>query len=387
MNQLTEGGNRSSYPRNLPLQSAVSDFAIYDSIFEGASHIQFRPLPFHRVRTVLVPTMRVEFKPFLRAAGVDNVNCRFGADFYLSLSDVVQISTQYKDGKPTCKLQIRIGEMIPELGDISEILPQPIKAWINTKQVPIDVITSPLVLDAVDYLHLNTVNVNTLRFLWPPCYSTFFLTVYLVDMIAVEEVVREIQTNEDRFILAFNTKKTATELLERSGSDLDVTSYKLSLLCPIIKIRMTLPAKSIYCKHLQCFDLQAFISSNKMKPSWYCPLCFATCKLDHLKIDSFLLFVVNSIKVPKTCKEIELYANGKWKPCIVNRGISGIFCGPSEKNILEIDLDNSDDEDPGNIVRTLLPRTNSGNSNDSKLNVCIDTPIKTGETNSEEDQP
>jgi len=309
----------------------------------------------------------------------------------LSLSDVLQIYTQHKDGKSACQLQIRIGEQIPGIDEISEILPQPIKVWINSKQVPIEVIKSPLVLDAIDYLHLNTVNSNILRFLWPPCNNIYYMTVYLVDMIGVQELVKEIQTNEDRFILALKTKQTATTLLESSDSDLGLAAHKISLLCPIIKIKMTLPAKSIHCKHLRCFDLQAFISSNKMRPSWICPICWVSCKLDDLKIDSFLLFVINSIKVPKTCKEIELYANGKWKPCILNKksheGVSGISCGPSEKHILEIDLGNSDDEDLGNIVRTVLPRTNSGNSNVSKSNIWINTPTNAVETDSEEEQP
>jgi len=63
---------RLSMLRDSPLMSGIFDFGVYDSISEDALSIQFRPLPFHRIRTVLVPTMRVVFSPFLKIAGMDN---------------------------------------------------------------------------------------------------------------------------------------------------------------------------------------------------------------------------------------------------------------------------------------------------------------------------
>eukprot|EP00102_Acyrthosiphon_pisum_P020146 XP_016657356.1 PREDICTED: uncharacterized protein LOC103308383 [Acyrthosiphon pisum] len=41
--------------------------------------------------------------------------------------------------------------------------------------------------------------------------------------------------------------------------DLATTSYRFSLVCPLGKIRMKIPAKSIHCDNLQCFDASTFI--------------------------------------------------------------------------------------------------------------------------------
>jgi len=107
--------------------------------------------------------------------------------------------------------------------------------------------------------------------------------------------------------------------------------------------------------------------------------------LADLKIDSFLSFIIDSINLPKTCEEIELDANGKWKPCILNG--EGASCSPIEKTILEIDLDNSDDEVLGDFVKTVLPITSSENSNGSKPYICMNTTSNTLETNTEENPP
>jgi len=256
-------------------------------------------------------------------------------------------------------------------------------ASINSREIPIDDIKSPLNVNAIDYLHLNTVNTNTITIFWPPCDRKFYMVVNLVDIISVVELVANIKMDEDRFFSALETKKKIKDFLKNSGKDLE--TYNLTLLCPINKSKMKLPVKSIKCNHFQCFDLQAFLSSNKIEPTWLCPICTKPCILADLKIDSFLSFIIDSINLPKTCEEIELDANGKWKPCILNG--EGASCSPIEKTILEIDLGNSDDEVLGDFVKTVLPITSSENSNGSKPNICMNTTSITLETNTEENPP
>ncbi|XP_060857920.1 uncharacterized protein LOC132935453 isoform X2 [Metopolophium dirhodum] len=309
--------------------------------------------------------MCIDFIPIIMIAGPDNVRNHVGVEFYLSLSDIQHIWPPNR--KQVSLLQIRIGEKLSGMNELSEELPQPILMYINSKQIPMNDIKSPLNVNAIDYLHLNTVKANKITISWPPCKRSFYMVVNLVDIISVVEMVENIKMDEDRFLSALETKKKVQEFLKNSGKDLE--TFNFSLLCPINKSKMKLPVRSVKCNHFQCFDLQAFISLNEIEPTWLCPICSKSCILADLKIDSFLLFIINSINLPKTCEEIELDANGKWKPCILNsdsrEGILGTSCGSLEKSILEIDLGNSDDEDLGDIVKTVLPITSAGNSNGS----------------------
>lgn len=261
---------------------------------------------------------------------------------------------------------------------------------INNKLIPTVHIQSPLNVNPIEYLHLNTVNGNAIRGIWPQCDRLFYMVVYLVKIITVDDFVNYIKLDNNRYFSALNTKHTAMKLLENSSKDVSLGAFKLTLLCPINKLRMTLPAKSVNCNHLQCFDLQAFISSNKIEPTWMCPICMNPCSLADLKIDSFLSFIINSINVPKTCEEIELYANGKWKACSLdNDSCEGVF-GTStchSKLVFEIDLGSSDDEDLGNIEKKVKPIENVRNSNDLKRNICIDPITSTGESDTDEKPP
>lgn len=266
------------------------------------------------------------------------------------------------------------------MSELSEEIPQPVIVRINYKEIPMDDIKSPL--NVTDYLHLNTVNANEITIFWPQCNRTFYIVGNLVDMIGVEELIQDIKMDNDRYFLALNTKKTVMELFGNSSKDAGLVAHKLTLLCPISKSIMKLPAKSVKCNHLQCFDLQAFISLNKIKNTWMCPICMKSCILADLKIDSFLSFIINSINLPTTCVEIELDANGKWKPCILNsdrrEGVLSTSCVPLENPFLEIDLGNSDNENIGDSVKTVLPTTSAGNSNDLNPNICTNP---TSETN------
>lgn len=77
---------------------------------------------------------------------------------------------------------------------------------------------------------------------------------------------------------------------------------------------MGFPAKSINCIHLQCFDAYSFISINKGKPIWKCPICYKSCTYNELQIDSYFLEIVSSPYFYPGCEAVEIFSNGTWKP-------------------------------------------------------------------------
>lgn len=46
-------------------------------------------------------------------------------------------------------------------------------------------------------------------------------------------------------------------------SEIATTSLKVSLLCPLGKMRMTVPVRPITCTHMQCFDAMLFLQMNE----------------------------------------------------------------------------------------------------------------------------
>lgn len=50
-------------------------------------------------------------------------------------------------------------------------------------------------------------------------------------------------------------------------------SIKVFLKCPITCKRITLPARGHDCKHIQCFDLEAYLQINCERGNWRCPVC------------------------------------------------------------------------------------------------------------------
>ena len=58
-----------------------------------------------------------------------------------------------------------------------------------------------------------------------------------------------------------------------SEDAIEQTAITVSLKCPITQQAIRLPARGRDCKHIQCFDLENFLTMNSRKESWSCPVC------------------------------------------------------------------------------------------------------------------
>ena len=84
------------------------------------------------------------------------------------------------------------------------------------------------------------------------------------------------------------------------------TSLKVSVSCPLGKMRMTVPCRPSTCSHLQCFDAMLFLQMNERKPTWNCPVCDSKALYDTLMIDGYFMDVLESPLLPKEENEIIL---------------------------------------------------------------------------------
>ncbi len=87
--------------------------------------------------------------------------------------------------------------------------------------------------------------------------------------------------------------------------------YKLSLLCPLTKQRLELPARGTNCQHLECFDLRSYLSLTYDSILTNCPICKSYFVKSTLRIDKFVLNILSDMN-SKSLSEVNIDETGKW---------------------------------------------------------------------------
>lgn len=102
------------------------------------------------------------------------------------------------------------------------------------------------------------------------------------------------------------------KLSEDADMEIATTSLKVSLVCPLGKMRMQLPCRATSCVHLQCFDASLFLQMNERKPTWVCPVCDKPILYENLAIDGYFSDILNSPILPAESMEVQLNVDGTW---------------------------------------------------------------------------
>uniref|UniRef100_A0A0A9Y6E8 E3 SUMO-protein ligase PIAS2 n=2 Tax=Lygus hesperus TaxID=30085 RepID=A0A0A9Y6E8_LYGHE len=135
------------------------------------------------------------------------------------------------------------------------------------------------------------------------------------------------------------------EKLNDEDCDIATTSLRVSLICPLGKMKMVTPIRPVTCTHLQCFDATIFLQMNEKKPTWLCPVCNKPALYDNLVIDGYFMDVMSSSDLPSDCHEIQLNKDGSWSahnPSAKKKATSDT--PKANETIQEInDLDSDDD--------------------------------------------
>uniref|UniRef100_A0A8C3P0Z4 Protein inhibitor of activated STAT 1 n=1 Tax=Cyanoderma ruficeps TaxID=181631 RepID=A0A8C3P0Z4_9PASS len=165
----------------------------------------------------------------------------------------------------------------------------------------------------------------------------------------------------DHFLMLKSEKLTADP-----DSEIATTSLRVSLLCPLGKMRLTIPCRALTCSHLQCFDATLYIQMNEKKPTWVCPVCDKKAPYEHLIIDGLFMEI---LKFCTDCDEIQFKEDGSWAPMRSKKevqevtasynGVDGCISSsvehqvsshqPSNKNkkveVIDLTIDSSSDEE------------------------------------------
>ncbi|XP_050426954.1 E3 SUMO-protein ligase PIAS1-like [Adelges cooleyi] len=287
--------------------------------------VQFKKLPFYDyIEEVLQPTTlcgREQCTLKNSPKGMREITIRMPlACRYVNQVAMNRIVSNGETEYPY-QIQTRICELAPG-SELSDYLPTSLFIRINGKVLPLPPLCPnsrpgpearrlPYPLNFTPLLKLNPNLENIARLNWIPDGKTYILGINLVEKLSPDVLLKRLSEKGAR-----STEETKNDIIQKLAEidpELSTTSYRVSIVCPLSQMRMKIPAKSIKCDHLQCFDASTFILMNEKKPKWICPTCNNTCLFDDIRIQSYFLEIVTSPSLPDTCKEIEIIADGTWR--------------------------------------------------------------------------
>ncbi|XP_068960894.1 E3 SUMO-protein ligase PIAS2 isoform X3 [Petaurus breviceps papuanus] len=140
-----------------------------------------------------------------------------------------------------------------------------------------------------------------------PNYS---MSVYLVRQLTSAMLLQRLKMkgirNPDHSRALIKEKLTADP-----DSEIATTSLRVSLMCPLGKMRLTIPCRAVTCTHLQCFDAALYLQMNEKKPTWICPVCDKKAAYESLILDGLFMEILNECS---DVDEIKFQEDGSWCP-------------------------------------------------------------------------
>ncbi|KAF9962394.1 SUMO ligase siz1 [Mortierella alpina] len=155
---------------------------------------------------------------------------------------------------------------------------------------------------------LEPADYNKVEFIYANSTKRYYASMHLVKKISVESIVAEIERGK------FLSKEKMLQLIEDRNKDDDImaTSSTLSLKCPLGFQRITVPCRSSYCHHLQCFDAYTFFNLNEQTPTWTCPVCSRIMhSWEEIVVDGYFKDILKL--TPKSLENITVQADGSWE--------------------------------------------------------------------------
>ncbi|CAH1098554.1 unnamed protein product [Psylliodes chrysocephalus] len=187
-------------------------------------------------------------------------------------------------------------------------LPNP----IPTNKPGVEPKRPPRPVNITQMVKLSPTVANTITVSWAAEYNRgYAISVSLVHKLSSMDLLQRLKSKGAKN--ADHTRAIIKEKLSDDGDcEIATTSLKVSLMCPLGKMRMTTPCRPMTCTHLQCFDASLFLQMNERKPTWNCPVCDKPALYDNLVIDGYFTEALNSMMLPSECNEIQLNKDGTW---------------------------------------------------------------------------
>ncbi|EHB14628.1 E3 SUMO-protein ligase PIAS4 [Heterocephalus glaber] len=139
----------------------------------------------------------------------------------------------------------------------------------------------PINLTHLMYLSSAT---NRITVTWGNYGKSYSAALYLVRQLTSAELLQRLETigvEHPELCKALVKEKLRLD----PDSEIATTGVRVSLICPLVKMRLSVPCRAETCAHLQCFDAVFYLQMNEKKPTWMCPVCDKPAPYDQLIID------------------------------------------------------------------------------------------------------
>ncbi|KAK3098611.1 hypothetical protein FSP39_021211 [Pinctada imbricata] len=166
-------------------------------------------------------------------------------------------------------------------------------------------------VDITPLCRLSPTMPNQIEVSWATEFGRgYCLAIFLVKKLSSSILLSRLKQFGNRH--ADHTRALIKEKLSHDAdSEIATTSLRVSLICPLGKMRISIPSRSSTCTHLQCFDASTFLMMNEKKSTWICPVCDKQAPFHKLFIDG--LFVEILRQSPDT-NDIKFHEDGSWSP-------------------------------------------------------------------------
>uniref|UniRef100_A0A7S0L034 SP-RING-type domain-containing protein n=1 Tax=Coccolithus braarudii TaxID=221442 RepID=A0A7S0L034_9EUKA len=136
--------------------------------------------------------------------------------------------------------------------------------------------------------------------------------------------------------------------------DVISSAVRITLLCPLTRMRIGTPARSERCRHVECFDLDAYLQCQRSSrtPKWQCPICSADARPRRLRICAWF---ESALTQPCDEREVQLNADGS-HACVAREEM------PARKRKFPIPVEGEESKP--------VPQNSAGDEEDNPI--CLD---------------
>uniref|UniRef100_A0A4W5ME39 Protein inhibitor of activated STAT, 4b n=1 Tax=Hucho hucho TaxID=62062 RepID=A0A4W5ME39_9TELE len=266
---------------------------------------QMVPLPFYQaLGTVLPPTQLVG------SFFSDMQNQEFILRLTLKQVEQNRNCKELRPGVPSVQVVLRFC-FTESLGYEEDQYPPCLSIKVNQKRIPIPEL----------HRHCTPINITPAVSLgllpsfrlcvgWKRCSKRYSVAVYLVTVLSPSDLLSQLKSQSVES-LTFCRQRIQEKLRFDPECEVTTTGLQVSLICPLGKMRLSVPCKGRKCAHLQCFDGMLYLQMNEKRPTWTCPVCHEPVPYSQLTIDG-LLTVILALEGFQDNTEVEYLADGSW---------------------------------------------------------------------------
>ena len=311
--RYTTRNSNHNYTNNSTTISNNNNSNIIINNNNNNKRVNFRPLPFYDQICELIPSSRLE------SAGVVGRVNETVIEFKLNIDQADQIAMD--SGRKHIILRFCSYDLN---GEQDDNFPPDVTITVNGAQVLLPPAISnpnkPNVPAKRPGQHVDITKLsklcpyvqNSITVKWYPDptdqMKTYAITVLIGQRAGSEILLERIKGRGS------SDPNSTKAMISDSDTEVATTNLQCSLVCPLGKMRMSAPCKSVHCQHIPCFDAMIYLQMNERKPTWICPICYKPAYFPDLLIDGYFVEILE--KTGHNITEVSLHSDGTWSPVL-----------------------------------------------------------------------